>query len=103
MQSGPQHHAHSGPHRGAGDDDDDNNDNNDDNDNDNVLQLALAEAQSQLPHTARAAVSGIMADPELPQVSDDNDNDDNDDDNDDIMMMVRTPRLRTRALRSGGR
>ena len=31
------------------------------------VQLALAEAQSQLPHTARAGVTGILADAELPQ------------------------------------
>lgn len=31
------------------------------------VQLALAERQSELPHTARAAVSGIIPDPELPQ------------------------------------
>lgn len=31
------------------------------------VQLALAETQSQLPHTARAAVTGIISDPELPQ------------------------------------
>jgi len=31
------------------------------------VQLALAESQSQLPHTARAAVTGIISDPELPQ------------------------------------
>ena len=31
------------------------------------VQLALAEAQSQLPHSARAGVTGIMPEPELPQ------------------------------------
>eukprot|EP00092_Neocalanus_flemingeri_P017345 GFUD01018760.1.p1 GENE.GFUD01018760.1~~GFUD01018760.1.p1 ORF type:complete len:458 (-),score=135.45 GFUD01018760.1:108-1481(-) len=31
------------------------------------VQLALAERQSELPHTARATVSGIIPDPELPQ------------------------------------
>jgi len=31
------------------------------------VQLALAERQSELPHTARAAVSGLIADPQLPQ------------------------------------
>jgi len=31
------------------------------------VQLALAERQSELPHTARAAVSGLIPDPELPQ------------------------------------
>ena len=31
------------------------------------IQLALAESQSQLPHTARASVTGIISDPELPQ------------------------------------
>merc|ERR1719495_977741 len=29
------------------------------------VQLALAESQSQLPHTARASVSGIVSDPEV--------------------------------------
>ena len=111
VQSGPQHHAHRGPHRGAGDDDDDKDDDNYDNDdddnnnddNDDVVQLALAEAQSQLPHTARAAVSGIMADPELPQVSDDNDDDDDMMMIMMIMMMLMILHLRTPALPSGGR
>ena len=31
------------------------------------VQLALAETESQLPHTARASVTGIISDPELPQ------------------------------------
>jgi len=31
------------------------------------IQLALAERQSELPHTARASVSGLIPDPELPQ------------------------------------
>ena len=31
------------------------------------VQLSLAETQSQLPHTARAAVTGIIPDPAMPQ------------------------------------
>jgi hypothetical protein len=33
------------------------------------VQLALAERQSELPHTARSAISAILADPKPAQVT----------------------------------